>query len=123
MPSPTLTPLSALPRDSGTHVLEPASVAITVSGLELFPTGSFVQLTTTGVTADYDFDSAKFDGTDPTGQLTVTVSGFQLTLGQALVLSAGTTPVILTPDQSVLATIGTLTLSSPEFSGLGTDHR
>ncbi len=94
------------------------TVGVTVTGLQLFPTGNYVQLETTGVTADYNFGN--FDGTDPTGQLTVTVSGFQLTLGEALVLSAGTTPVVLTPDQSELATIDTLTLSSPEFSGLGT---
>ncbi len=94
------------------------TVGITVSGLHLFSTGNYVQLETTGVTAAYNFGN--FDGTDPTGQLTVTVSGFQLTMGEALQLSAGTTPVVLTPDQPVLATIGTVTLSSPEFSGLGT---
>ncbi len=94
------------------------TLGITVSGLHLFSTGNYVQLETTGVTAAYNFGN--FDGTDPTGQLTVTVSGFQLTMGEALQLSAGTTPVVLTPDQPVLATIGTVTLSSPEFSGLGT---
>jgi len=93
------------------------TVGISVSGLQLFPTGNFVQLQTTGVSASYNFGN--FDGTDPTGQLTVTISGFQLTMGQALQLSAAS-DIVITPDQSVLATIPSLTLSSPQFSGLGT---
>lgn len=35
-------------------------------------------------------------------------------------MSAGTSNVVLTPDQPTLATIPSLTLTSPEFSGLGT---
>ncbi len=68
------------------------------------------------MTAAYNFGN--FDGSDPTGQLTVMVSGFQLTMGEALQLSAA--DVVLTPGQQVLATIDSVTLSSPEFSGLGT---
>jgi len=100
-PTPTLTGL----------------VGITVSGLELFPTGNFVQLQTTGVTASYNFGN--FDGTDPTGQLSVTISGFQLTMGQALQISADSSDVVITPDQQTLATIGTVTLSSPLLTSLG----
>jgi len=93
------------------------TVGITVSDLQLFPAGGFVQLQTTGVTASYNFGN--FDGIDPTGKLTVTVSGFDLKMGEALDLSASSN-VVLTPDQQVLAAIGTVTLSSPKFSGLGT---
>ncbi len=99
------------------------TVGITVTGLQLFPTGNYVQLQTSGVTASYSFGN--FNGTDPTGQLSVTISGFGLTMGQALQLSAvdsGGNPadVTITPDQPVMATVGSLTLSSPEFTGLGT---
>ena len=94
------------------------TVGVTLTGLQLFPTGSYVHLQTSSVAAAYNFSN--FDGVDPTGQLTVTISGFQLTMGQALQLSAGSTDVVLTPDQPVLATIPKLTLTSPQFSGLGT---
>ncbi|MHB1421756.1 MAG: beta strand repeat-containing protein [Gemmataceae bacterium] len=98
------------------------TIGITVTGLQLFPTGNYVQLSTTGVTASYNF--ANFDGTDPTGQLSITISGFELTIGQALQLSAvdssgNPTSVTITPDQSVMATIASLTLSSPLLTGMG----
>src|SRR5208337_1141214 len=72
------------------------------------------------ISEESPYNFGNFDGTDPTGQLTVTVSGFQLTMGEALQLSAGSTPVVLTPDQQVPATIPTVTLSSPLLTGLGT---
>src|SRR5262249_43129986 len=93
------------------------TVGITISGLQLFPTGNFVQLQTSGVTAAYNFGN--FDGSDPTGQLSLTISNFQLTMGQALQMSAAG-DVVITPDQQVLASIPTVTLSSPEFTSLGT---
>ncbi len=94
------------------------TVGVTLAGLQLYPIGNIVHLQSSSVTAAYNFGN--FDGTDPTGQLTVTISGFQLTMGEALQLSAGTSNVVLTPDQPTLATIPSLTLTSPEFSGLGT---
>src|SRR5581483_7069981 len=52
-------------------------------------------------------------------QLTITVSSFKLTMGEAFVLTAPA-DVVITPDQTTFATIGSAIISSPQFSGLGT---
>ena len=113
--------VSALNATFGTGVATPTltgTVGVAVTGPKLYPAGGLVQLQSTAVTAAYDFSG--FDGTAPTGKLGVTVSGFKLAVGDALLLSAGATPVTLTPGAAVLATVPSLTLSSPNFAGLGT---
>lgn len=93
------------------------TIGVTIDGLQLFPTGNLVQLKTTQVTATYDFGN--FDGTDPSGALKVTISGFELDLGQALeIKTAGN--VVITPGQETLVTIDSVTLSSPLLTQLGT---
>jgi hypothetical protein len=105
------TPGAPAPSMTGT-------VGIAIDGLQLFPEGDFVTLSTSKVAAEYYFDN--FNGTDPTGALTVTVSGFELKMGEALLLSAGGTDIVITPGKDTLATIDSLTLSSPKFANLGT---
>ncbi|MGA2657222.1 MAG: LEPR-XLL domain-containing protein, partial [Verrucomicrobiota bacterium] len=93
------------------------TIAATISGLNLFPDGNLVQFQATNVSAAYSF--AGFDGVSSTGQLQVTVSGLQLSMGEAFVLTASGV-VVLTPGQPVMATVASATLSSPQFTGLGT---
>ncbi len=93
------------------------TIAATVSGLNLFPDGNLVQFQATNVSAAYSF--AGFDGVSPTGQLQVTVTGLRLSMGEAFVLTASG-DVVLTPGQTVMATVASATLSSPQFTGLGT---
>lgn len=100
---------------SPTASLNSSSVTLTVLGLQLYPAGSFVSLTGT-VVCNYNFSN--FNGTGSTGQLTITISNFQLTMGEAFLLTT-TGNVVLTPDQTTLATIASATISSPQFSGLG----
>ena len=69
------------------------------------------------VTGTYSF--ANFDGTSPSGQLSFMLSGFTLSIGQAFLLTASGT-VTFTPDQTVIATIGMATITSPDF-GAGSD--
>ena len=70
------------------------TVGIVITGPQLFPNGNYVQFQSSSVAAAYSF--AGFDGTSPTGQLSVTISGLQLAMGDALNLAA-TGDVVLTP--------------------------
>jgi len=97
------------------------TVGITLTGVKLFPKGGLIQFSALGVTAAYSF--AGFDGVSATGRLSLTVSGFNLAIGDALLLTTGGTDVVLSPGQAVLATIASATLSSPKFSGLGNPSR
>ena len=92
------------------------TISLTLTGLQLFPAGSFVSVSASSVTGSFSF--ANFDGTDPSGQFTLTISGFQLSIGQAFLLTTNGN-ITITPDQSVIATIASATISSPDFSGLG----
>ncbi|MEW6306779.1 MAG: hypothetical protein AB1705_25215, partial [Verrucomicrobiota bacterium] len=89
------------------------SVTVTLAGLALFPNGSFLSTDAQNITGTFDFSS----GT-PTGDLTVTLGTVSLALGEALKLEA--TNVTVRPGEpDVIATIASATLSSPQFSGLG----
>lgn len=90
------------------------SVTATAAGLALFPSASFLSTTATGLTATFDFSGAV-----PTGQLKFTAASLELTVGEALKLGASNVEVY-PGSADVVATIGTVTLSSPQFSGLGT---
>ena len=94
------------------------TVGLTLTGVKLFPKGDLIQFSALGVTAAYSF--ANFDGVSLTGRLSLTVSGFNLAIGDALLLTTGGSDVVLSPGQAVLVTIASATLSSPKFSGLGT---
>ncbi len=100
---------------SPTPTLGSSSVTLSVYGLEIYPVGSFFTMQGT-VVCNYDFSN--FNGTGTTGQLTITISNFQLTMGEAFLLKS-TADVVITPDQTTLATISG-TISSPQFSNLGT---
>ena len=94
------------------------TVSLSLTGVKLFPNGGFITSSLTSATASFDFSN--FDGTSVTGQLSVRLSGLQLQIGDALLLTTGGTDIVLTPGQQVLGTISFATLSSPKFSGLGT---
>ena len=90
------------------------TIAVSVGSLSLFPNGNYLTTTATGLVASYELANAA-----ASGRLTVTVGSLKLGLGEALEITAST--VVLSPGAaSVLATIGSATLSSPQFSGLGT---
>ncbi|HLP78333.1 MAG TPA: hypothetical protein VK327_15615, partial [Candidatus Paceibacterota bacterium] len=102
------------------------SVAVTLAGLELFPVGGFIQMQTTSVTGSYAFGG--FDGTTATGKLSLTVSGMTLNIGTALRVTAdgdftfspsGTGEVTGT-GAKVIASVGSVSISSPEFAQVGT---
>jgi len=92
------------------------TVTLTLTGLQLFPNGGFIQSQATSVTGSYDFGT--FDGTSPTGQLTLTIVGFELTMGEAFRIRADG-DVVLTPGQEQIATIASATLDSPQFGEIG----
>ena len=92
------------------------SVSLMLSNVKLFPQGGFVTVGTTSVTGTYSFSN--FDGTSPSGQLSLTVSGFTMSIGNAFLLTTNG-DITVTPGQSVIATIASATISSPDFSGLG----
>ncbi|MGN6552626.1 MAG: hypothetical protein ACTHLW_02690, partial [Verrucomicrobiota bacterium] len=92
------------------------TVTATISGLQLFPVGGFVQFQATAVTGSYGFGG--FDGTSASGKLSLAITGFQLSMGEAFkIVATGT--VTVTPGQTQIATIAAATLSSPQFSQLG----
>ncbi len=91
------------------------SVNLTLTGLALFPNASALTTQFGALTASYGFNT--FDGQNASGQLKLTVTGFHLTIGEAVELSAN--QVILQPGQSVMATIPSLTVTSPQFGGFG----
>ena len=93
------------------------TVSLTLSGLQLFPLGGFIQATTTSVTGSYSF--AAFDGVGASGELSLTISGLELSIGPALKIVA-TGDVTLTPGQDEVATILSATITSPEFPQVGT---
>lgn len=90
------------------------SFAFTLTGLHLFPTGNFIQ-TSGSATAAISF--AAFNGTAPSGTLSVSVTGFALSLGESLTLTAPGT-VTLQTGSDLMVQIPTLTVSSPQFGGI-----
>ena len=62
------------------------TVSLTLMGVQLFPAGGWVTSQATSVTGSYSFGG--FDGNDPSGQLSLTIAGFQMSIGQAFLLTA-----------------------------------
>ena len=90
------------------------TIMVTLTNAALFPNGGFVTMQANTATGSFSF--ANFDGALPSGQLSFTISGFQLNIGQAFKLTA--TSVTISPDQTVIATITSATISSPDFPSL-----
>ncbi len=89
------------------------SVSISASGLSLFSNGSLITTTATGLTGTYDFS-----GANPTAKLSLTIASLNLTIGEALSITA--TGVTVTPGApDVIATIASAAMNSPQFTGLG----
>jgi hypothetical protein len=86
------------------------TLSVTADTIALFPNGGFVQATVTGFSGSYDFGAG--------GALKIQLQGLALRVGEALKLDAG--DVIIQPQADVMATIGSATLSSPQFPQLGT---
>ncbi|MGV3772603.1 MAG: LEPR-XLL domain-containing protein, partial [Verrucomicrobiales bacterium] len=98
----------------GSTVSVSGSVGLTVGSLELFPNGAYVQSTLTGISASFNLG-----GANPKGALTLTIASFELALGEALTLSAAN--VQITPGaEDQIASIASLTISSPQFASLPT---
>ena len=91
------------------------TISLTLTGVQLFPQGNWVQFQASSVTGSYSF--AGFDGTDPSGQLSLTVTGFQLSIGNAISITAAGN-VTITPDEATIATVASATISSPDFPSL-----
>ena len=90
------------------------SFAFTLTGLHLFPTGNFVQ-TSGSATGAISF--AGFNGTAPSGTFSVAVTGFAMMLGESLRLTAPGTVTFQT-GSTVMVTIPSLMVSSPQFGGV-----
>jgi len=88
-----------------------ATITLTVASASLFPDASVFTSTLTGIVAVYDFT-----GANPTGTLSLTVAGFSLAIGEALKLNA--TNIAITPSASTIATIASVTVTSPKITGL-----
>ncbi|MDI1314237.1 hypothetical protein, partial [Prosthecobacter sp.] len=94
------------------------TVSLSLTGIKLFPNGGLITSSLTSATAAFDFSD--FDGTSITGRLSLTLSGLELRIGDALLLTTNGEDIVLTPGQQILGTITSATLSSPKFAGLGT---
>jgi hypothetical protein len=94
-------------------------VDLSVTNLKLFPGGNYLS---SNITATAAFDFGNFDGASPSGRLKISVTNLTLSLGEAVQIQAGTAanPIIITPDQSVIASIPSAMLTFPQFPNAGT---
>ncbi len=82
------------------------TATVNVAGLKVF--GNAVSGTVVGT---YGFNSSTFDGTNPSGSLSLTVTGFGLTVaGQVKISAPGT--VTITPGGPVFDSLGTVTTTT-----------
>lgn len=86
------------------------TVTVQASSVVLFPGSSFLTSDMKDITGTYDFGNS--------GKMSIEIGEFNLSIGEALLLEA--TDVAVTPGEETIAEIGTMTVSSPMFSGLPT---
>ncbi len=81
------------------------SVSLGLTGLSIYPGAG--NLTAGGASVSGSYSFANFDGTSPSGLLTISVSNFSLTLaGQVMVSAPGTTTI--TPGAALVDSFGTV---------------
>jgi hypothetical protein len=88
------------------------SISFSADSAKLYPNGGFIKGDITGFTASFDFSN------NGAGKLKIVVPTFSLAVGEALLLKG--TQVTITPGEAVIATVGSATISSPQFSQLPT---
>lgn len=91
------------------------TIALTFENISLFPAGGFFTTTVGTLTAGFDFSG--FNGTDPSGSMVLTVTGFQLRVGDALNLSVPGN-ITIRPGQDLMVSVTDLYITSPQFGGI-----
>ncbi len=94
--------------DYGTGEIS-GTLGISATGMQLYPGASQMESEVTGLSVEYSFDDDAWQ---------IAASTFALQIGESLRIEAS--DVVITPNDEVILTVSTATVSSPSMTGLGT---